>query len=325
MSTEPLLRISREALNSLMASLEISVVALSECVVCSGYRMQLGGFGAPGIHYNLKGHGRLHIGKEPPIELTPHTLVIVPPNTPFHIEAVNSKHPLSEPVQIDGRQQTNQPGEVRRFVAGSTDPEIILICGYFKASYGAAIDLFGPLTSPIVERFTAEDHVDHKLKDALAELVSQEIGTGAMATALLKQVLVALLRRSLNSLNLWVERFSILSDPQISRAFSDMVARPGAAHTIESLASTACVSRSAFMARFTEIFGQPPMNVLRELRMRQAVQQLGVKRISIESIARSAGYASTSSFIRAFKKAHGVDPSEYRARLETAPTEMAAV
>jgi transcriptional regulator GlxA family with amidase domain len=81
----------------------------------------------------------------------------------------------------------------------------------------------------------------------------------------------------------WVERFSILSDAQIAKAFSEMVSNPGAPHTIQSVSQTACLSRSAFMARFVAAMGRPPIIILRELRMRQAAQQLSVNGHSISS------------------------------------------
>jgi AraC family transcriptional activator of mtrCDE len=201
---------------------------------------------------------------------------------------------------------------VRRFVAGNGKPEIILICGYFHAAYGAATDLFATLAAPIVEQFDPREQLDARLRQAMKELISQEIGSGAMSASLLKQILIALLRRSLTSINLWVERFAVLSDLRIARAFSQMAAHPGGAHSVTSLAKTAGLGRSLFMSRFTELFGRPPMAVLRDLRMRQAARQLETTELGIEQIARQAGYASRSSFIRAFHKAYGTDPSRHR-------------
>ena len=107
-------------------------------------------------------------------------------------------------------------------------------------------------------------------------------------------------------------RFSILADRQITRAFADMVARPGAAHTVRSLAYSASLSRSAFMARFSEIFGRSPMFILRDLRMRQAALDPTTTTTSVDVVPHNAGYESRSSFVRAFRKAYNVDPSEYR-------------
>jgi AraC-like DNA-binding protein len=129
---------------------------------------------------------------------------------------------------------------------------------------------------------------------------------------MLKQVIVALLRRSLRSMDLWVQRFSLLSDPQVARAFAEMVAHPDARHSVQSLARTAYLSRSAFVARFTRVVGRSPMSILRDLRMRQAADHLRSTTMTVDEVAHHAGYASRSSFVRAFRAAHGCDPTSYR-------------
>ena len=316
----PLMRISSSDLDSLMNALDVSFVTLTECLVGSGYRLDMGGINVPGIHYNLSGKGKFIIGNEPPIDIAPHTLIIVPPMSPFLIE-VAGKNPSLPLSIVDGRAQakgqTISGGTIRRFVAGDEEsPEVLLICGFFRTSYGSATDLFANLTGPIVEQFDSADMLDTRLEMALKELIAQEVGSKAMSAALLKQVIVALLRRSLSSLNLWVERFSILSDSRITRAFADMAARPGANHTSDSLAQTACMSRSAFFARFTELIGRSPMDLLRDLRLREAAQQLTATKLTIEQIASNSGYGSRSSFVRAFRKAYGNSPTEYRAEAQ---------
>jgi AraC-like DNA-binding protein len=308
----PAVRISPHDLNRLLGSLEVNFVALTECLVSEGYCLDMGGVNAPGIHYNIRGSGRLSIKGCAPIELAPHTLVIVPPNAPFRIEAEGFHRGLNSMRTVDGMLVAVSKDAVNYIVAGEGDPEVILICGFFDACYGSAVDLFGTLTTPIVEQFSEADRLDTTLKSAISELVAQEVGSGAMSSALLKLVIVNILRRSLHSNHTWVERFALLRDPQIARAFAEMASNPGAPHTVSSLAQSAYLGRSAFMARFTEIVGQPPMNVLRDLRMRQAAEQLQTGQVSIEQVVRNTGYESRSSFARAFRKVFGMDPSEYR-------------
>jgi AraC-like DNA-binding protein len=319
---QPVLRVSPRDLDTLLSTLDVRFVALSECLVSAGFRLEMGGIDAPGIHYNITGMGRIFICDDPPIDLRPHTLIVVPANSPFRIEVRSPRTGFSSLTHVDGRRQTRSKGILRRYVAGDGDPEIVLICGFFHASYGSSLELFGKLSSPIVERFDAKDQLDHKLKSALAELVSQEIGSGAMSAALLKQVIVALLRRSVSSMQSWVERFSMLRDPQIARAFSEMAARPGRHHSLESLAECAALSRSTFAQRFNHLVGRPPMTVLRELRMRQAADQLASGTLTLDQIAGRAGYDSRSSFARAFRKAYGSDPTEYRDRLSQRPSRI---
>ena len=307
-------RISPADLDKLVGKLEIRCVALTECLVDPGYALVMGGAQMPGIHYNLAGSGRMIVGDTPPFELRPHTLVIVPPRSPFRIESAMPTAPLRTLKVVDGREQyLAGKGELRRVAAGEGHPEIVLICGFFDAQYGSAVQLFGTLLKPIVERFDGRDGLEHTLRAALAELLAQEIGAQAMSAALMKQVIVALLRRSLHSATIWVERFALLSDPKIARAFAEMVSHPGGPHTVNSLAELACLSRSAFMAKFVKLVGQSPMSTLRDLRMRQAAQQLSVGQLSVDQVARNVGYESRSSFVRAFRKVHGTDPSNYRA------------
>jgi AraC family transcriptional activator of mtrCDE len=306
-----------------MTALEVDFVKLAECLVSPGWRLILRGSGATGIHYNLGGSGRILIGNHEPIEIRPHTLVIAPRGEQLVIEASPNRALQGDAPTVQGMLPETAPNSIRRFVAGEGGPQIMLICGYFSALFGSSVDLFAALPSPIVEHFTPDDQVDVRLDAALKELVAQEVGTGAMVAALLKQVLITLLRRSLGDMDLWFERFAILSDSQIARAFADMVARPGAPHSVDSLARKAGLSRSVFMARFTNCFGRSPITILRDLRMRLAGHLLASGDRTIEQIFSEVGYSSRSSFVRAFREAHGQDPSSYRQAANTPPPEGA--
>jgi AraC family transcriptional activator of mtrCDE len=321
----PLLRTSGPDLDRLLSALEVEFVRLSECLVSRGWRLSLGGPDVPGLHYTVAGAGRLTIPGRTPIPLHAHTLVVLPAGQQFSIDALPTT-PAAHVPTVNGREQEFPPGALRRYVAGDGEPDLILICGYFRATYGVGIDLFSRLASPIVEQFDVADHVDDRLRSALAELIAQEVGMGSMTTTLLKQVLVTLLRRSLRSTGLWVERFALWSDPQIARAFVEMVTRPGAPHRVETLAQIAGLSRSAFMARFADVFARSPMAVLRSLRMRRAAGLLVTdKGSSIDQAAAQAGYSSRSSFCRAFRSVYGCDPTEYRAAADTAQSRAIGV
>ena len=304
-----------------MTTLDVNVVWLTECLVSPGWRLSFPANDLPAIHYNLAGSGEMVVGDAPAIPLDPHTLVITPPRRPFRID-VTIDHGMAALRVMEARWRSANSSEVlHRFVAGDIKPMVMLICGYFRASYGRSIDLFATLPSPIVERFETADDLEHMLRSALAEISARQVGAEAMAMALLKQVLVRLLRRSLSSSDVWLERFSILSDPQIARAFVDMLARPGASHSLLTLSQTAGLSRSAFMARFAAAFGCSPMAVLRQLRMRHAADMLATNVLSIAQIAHAVGYTSRSSFVRAFRQIHGHDPSDHRAAARRSPDE----
>lgn len=307
--------ISRSELDSLIENLSVNIVQLAECLVSPGWKLIIQVPSSPGIHYNLSGFGQLVTRDHQRIQLRPHTLVVLPAGHALHLEApsdICSDHEIGPGYFIKEDQlQSFAPTELRRYVAGDAEPRLMLICGYFRATYGVAIDPFASLSSPIVEQFDATDQLDRQLRTALDELIAQEVGAGAMTAALMKQVLVTVIRRSLKSKDVWAERFSLLSDPHVARAFAEMAAKPGDTHSVASLAHSAGLSRSAFMARFKLLFGMPPMTALRDLRMRRAATLLAGNKVSVDQAAHEVGYTSRSSFLRAFRKIIGYDPSKH--------------
>jgi AraC family transcriptional regulator, activator of mtrCDE len=317
----PLWRISRLDLDKLMATLEIRNVRLSACELASDAELGVTRENAPTIHFGLEGLGHIVVDDEPPIRLAPHTLVIVPRNRSQNVlgceRALVPHWRAARPAGV-----AFVPGLTQRHHAGHGAASLTLVCGYFQAEYGAAFDLFASLESPIVETFDAHDQLGQLLGYAIAELAAEEVGGGSMSKALLKLVLLALLRRSLISSNPWVERFAILNDPPIARAFAEMASRPSLQHTVQTLAHHACLGRSAFMARFASAFGESPMSVLRRLRMRNAAALLAANALSIDQVALLAGYQSRSSFTRTFRKFYGIDPSDYRAGMRSATSDV---
>jgi AraC-like DNA-binding protein len=306
-----------QQIDRLISALDVSFIRLTECLVGPGYGLQLGSWPAPGLHYNIQGVGKGYVKGGGVVDLKPHTLVIVPPHTPFRIEVGARDRPDAPVRVVESMSQTVAGRPINRFVACEGQPEIVLICGFFHARYGVSTDLFQSVRAPIVQTFSARDLVESKLREAVKELLDQEVGSGAMSAALLKQVLVTVIRRTLPLVPSWNDQFALLRDEQISRAFAAMAETPGAAHSVDRLAKVAGLSRSAFMQRFVHVVGRPPMEVLRELRMKQAAEYLQSQQ-TLEEVASRVGYASRSSFIRAFRRVHGVDPSKFRARRRNA-------
>ena len=314
MSDRPILQISD--LDNLITALDVNVIILTECHVADGWALSFPAIELPCIHYSLTGQGRMGIGDQMPIPLTPHKLIVSPPRQAFWIDtAVGERRPpLSKSLKAEFP-LGHSFKRIQNFVAGEAAPELVMVCGYFRTSYAASIDLFASLISPIVEQFSDADDLARNFRCAMAELSAEKVGMRAMTTAILKRVLVMVLRQFLSSPDSRMERFTMLNDPQVARAFAEMASNPGASHSVQSLSRSAGLSRSVFMARFTRAYGAPPMAVLRQLRMRQAASLIEKKLLSIERVARSVGYESRSSFFRAFREAYGADPSDYAKQL----------
>jgi AraC-like DNA-binding protein len=301
-------------LEILISTLEVQFVWLSHCLVSPGYRLDMGGIDFPGIHYNIDGTGRIFVRDQPPIDLEPHTLIVVPANSPFRIEVAHEQEAACELQTVSGMDVVKEKRGIYQFVAGDPgDARVNLVCGFFSAAYGPSTHLLEGLQAPIIEKFGPEAQIGERLRLAVAEFLGREIGSDAMSSTLLKQVIILLLRRSLATASIWTERFQVLRDARIARAFAAMAADPGSSHTVKSLAETALMSRSAFMSTFSAILGKTPMAALRDLRMRQAAQLLKYTSFDLDQVARQSGYESRTSFTRAFKEAYGQFPAEYRA------------
>lgn len=307
--------------DDILGMLHVEAIAFSECRIERGWSLGLGPAPYAGLHYVLEGEGVFAIRGGPRIPAPPRTLILTPPGIHYRMEmpAHDGKPPrVYEPTVVPCRPR----GQFYESVAGDGSRDFVIICGHFRARHAAAKDLFATLDAPIVEHFDATDCPANLLGLVSIELAEHRLGKRTMASALLKQVLVKLFRRALIATPGWSQRLAMLGDPQVSRAFAAMIARPGDPHSLESLSNTACLSRSAFVQRFTRAFGQPPGVVLREIRLERAAELLVTRRFSVAQVAEFAGYASYSSFSRAFRKRYGCDPSHYceaRERTGTAP------
>lgn len=89
--------------------------------------------------------------------------------------------------------------------------------------------------------------------------------------------------------------------------------------SLDTLADIACMSRYHWHRVFKAMTGETLAGVVRRLRLNRAANALVQETASVRSIAEQVGFKNLASFSRAFKKAHGVSPNEFREQgLETA-------
>jgi transcriptional regulator GlxA family with amidase domain len=105
---------------------------------------------------------------------------------------------------------------------------------------------------------------------------------------------------------------SALEDPQLASVIDAMLEHPEQHHTVESLASIAHMSRSAFARRFTDCFNRPPMDYLRDVRLRRAAQLLCRDDLSVDEVASKVGFSSRSHFSHTFREHFGASPVAFR-------------
>lgn len=101
-------------------------------------------------------------------------------------------------------------------------------------------------------------------------------------------------------------------DPQIGLALVEIHEQPGREWTLVELARSAGLSRTVFSSRFRELVGDTPMRYLSRWRMLAARELLEEGRISTAEVADQVGYRSEFAFAKAFKRAFGKGPGQYR-------------
>ena len=101
-------------------------------------------------------------------------------------------------------------------------------------------------------------------------------------------------------------------DPKIGAALKAMHERVENPWTVESLAASAGMSRSAFALRFKELLGETPLEYLTNWRMYKATGLMQEDDKKLFEIAKSVGYDSDAAFSKAFKRVLGASPREYR-------------
>jgi AraC-like DNA-binding protein len=103
-------------------------------------------------------------------------------------------------------------------------------------------------------------------------------------------------------------------DAGIHRAVALLQADLARPWTLELLAQEAGLSRTALAERFRATMGDTPLAHLRTLRLQKALQLLGEPRRKLDEVARAVGYQDAFGFSKAFKRAIGVSPGEFRRR-----------
>jgi AraC-like DNA-binding protein len=206
---------------------------------------------------------------------------------------------------------TEMPEGAGKPPMGNPAPGMILACGSISVGLGGLPGLFDRLDRPYLQE--CEDGPLPLLLAAMApELRRPRTGTQAMIEALMKQILIVLLRSPA------VEHLAesplrlLLKNVHMGRAVRAVIASPQDPHSVDSLAALAGVSRSCLNRQFSASYGCSPMGFVHTVRMRAAARMLMGSDLPVKSVAAAVGYASRSHFSRAFAAQYGSDPSQYR-------------
>ena len=266
--------------------------------------------GPPGLlfHFVLEGEGVLYGPRGDAHPIAPMHLSVVPIGVK-HIIEVNGD--IRDELRIDSPPAGDLICEI---VAGTIEQaDLVVSCGMVSVRYGASLNLFDHLKEVLAVDLSSVPQALTAFEGIIAEQSQAIAGSDAMTAALMTQCLVHLFRRLPSQDEEALPWLMALQDERMARVIDMILDAPGDDYTVESLAETAAMSRSAFADRFTESFGRSPMNFINYVRMQRAAEMLAIANTPIDEIARTVGYSSRSHFSRAFKDHSGLPPNAFRA------------
>ena len=152
----------------------------------------------------------------------------------------------------------------------------------------------------------------------MLSLVREEASqAGGVSSAVLRRaaeiLFIQALHRALMDVRADSGWLAAAADDRLTGALIAMHTRPEHRWTLAELSKLAHLSRTAFFNRFQAHLGQTPGDYLQWWRLQLASQRLRETRESVGEVAMAVGYESASAFARAFKRATGHSPNDFRA------------
>jgi AraC family transcriptional regulator, activator of mtrCDE len=297
-------------LDHLLAAFDIGVANFTLCDIRDGWSVCFDACKTASLHYCMAGSGALVVQDAERIELNSNSFVMLPPGISYRIESANSS-----PANIVDRERLgvwSSRETVPTVRVGEGSEGVATACGELNFDTGTGVDPFRTMTRPLVARFEGPSGLRDQFVLLLAECARPGLGSRVLVEALLKQCLVMVLRRQIDQGGAELPWTVGIADQRLSRALEAIFERPQSALSVQRLADIAGMSRSAFAARFETAVGQPPMALLKVVRLRKAAELLATTTLQVSEVARAVGLSSRSNFSQAFGKLHGMDPTAFR-------------
>ena len=292
--------------------MEIDADPFALCELRGQCTMGLGAQSGATLHYFLAGRGQITFQGHSAIDVEQGTLALVPMARPHTLRCFGEPgHPVPEcrPAELD------LASHLLTADGDADTGKLLSICSHVSVGLRGATGLVNLVREPIVEVVTEGGAMQGLVGRLLQELSSPTLGSKAMIRALLLQCMIHLLRSRLQAKDPGLNWMAALVDENLWSALQQMLEAPGNPHSVESLADTAGMSRSAFASRFSAAYGKGPMELLRELRMHLAASLLAQSDLPVKRIAELAGFQSRSAFTRTFASTIGASPHQFRSGL----------
>ncbi|MEM5365306.1 AraC family transcriptional regulator [Paraburkholderia azotifigens] len=144
------------------------------------------------------------------------------------------------------------------------------------------------------------------------ESTGDKVGGCAILNALSSALFALVLREASESGRAPAGLLALAGHPRLTPAISAMFSDPTRPWSLPDLAGLCNMSRATFMRHFQDTLGRSAIDLLTDIRMSLAANELKKPTMSTEAVAESVGYQSVSSFRRLFADRMGMTPGEWR-------------
>ncbi|MDT8343502.1 MAG: AraC family transcriptional regulator [Thermohalobaculum sp.] len=294
-------------------AMELGAEPFALCTLHGRCTLPLGRQAGTTLHYVLAGRGEISVPGRPPLPVGPGSLVLMPALMAHALHGAGDPGPPlpdCRPAEL----------ELVEHIGGTPDDPsggcLRAICSHVQVGLRGASGLVDLIRQPMVVGVAEDAVIAGTVERLLAELAAPGLGSRAMIRALLLQCMIQLLRRRVEARDRALDWMAALSDERLWIALRRMLDAPGEAHSVESLADAAGMSRASFARHFSAACGAGPMELLRDLRMRSAAGLLANSDLPVKRIAAQVGFRSRSAFVRAFTHHAGIAPRAFRAGID---------
>lgn len=144
------------------------------------------------------------------------------------------------------------------------------------------------------------------------EAAGDKPGAHAILNALTSALFTLALRVASESEQAPTGLLALAGHPRLAPAIAAMFADPARAWTIPDLADLCSMSRATFMRHFQGNLGRSASELLTDIRMSLATNELKKPGMTTEAVADFVGYRSVAAFRRAFTDKMGMTPGQCR-------------
>ncbi|MBY5884444.1 cupin domain-containing protein [Rhizobium ruizarguesonis] len=149
------------------------------------------------------------------------------------------------------------------------------------------------------------------------ESAGDRAGGRAVLNALSSALFTLVLRAASESEEAPEGLLALAGHPRLAPAIAAMLSDPAQPWKLPDLADLCGMSRATFMRHFQDRLGCSALDLLTDLRMSLAANELKKPTISTEAVAETVGYQSVSAFRRVFTERMGMTPGEWRRQAHT--------